>query len=105
MNEMYAPTVAVADAERGETLAKRLILRLLRQLRFGALVIQDGTQRYEFGEASAATSIAARIDVHDGALYREVLLRGSIGAGESYMEGHWSSPDLTLVVRVLVLNM
>lgn len=103
MSELYAPVIAAAVEKT--TLAKRLILRLLRQLQFGALVIHDGTQRYEFGEAAATASIVARIDVHDGALYREVLLRGSIGAGESYMEGHWSSPDLTLVVRVLVLNM
>jgi cyclopropane-fatty-acyl-phospholipid synthase len=92
-------------ARTAEPLAKRLVLRLLQKLQIGALIIQDGAHSHSFGEAPATAAIVGRIDVHDDGLYREVLLRGSIGAGESYMEGHWSSPDLTQVVRVMVLNM
>ncbi len=33
-----------------------------------------------------------------------VLLGGEIGAGEAYMDGMWSSPDLTALLRVAALN-
>jgi len=97
-------TTASAAAGR-ETLAKRLVLKLLKKLRFGALTIADGNQVHHFGAAPETAGVHGHIVVHDAALYSEVLLRGSIGAGESYMQGAWSSPDLTQVVRVMCLNM
>ena len=34
-----------------------------------------------------------------------IASNGSIGAGEAFIHGYWSSPDLTKVIRVLVSNM
>lgn len=34
-----------------------------------------------------------------------VASNGSIGAGEAFIQGYWSSPDLTAVVRVFVSNL
>lgn len=34
------------------------------------------------------------ITVHDPAFYRQVLLRGSLGLGETYMDGLWDVPEL-----------
>ena len=34
------------------------------------------------------------LQVHDERLFRRLLSKGSIGAGESYMDGWWSVPDL-----------
>lgn len=34
-----------------------------------------------------------------------VVSNGSIGAGEAFIHGYWSSPDLTAVVRVFVSNL
>ncbi len=38
-------------------------------------------------------------------MYARILWGGSIGAGESYVEGLWSASDLTKLVRIMVLNM
>lgn len=89
----------------GDRVAKKLVLSLLAKLRFGALVIEDGGCEHAFGEPWDQAALRARIIVQDGGLYREVLTRGSIGAGEAYMAGLWRSPDLTQVVRIMVLNM
>ena len=32
------------------------------------------------------------------------MLAGSVGAGEAYINGHWSCDDLTALVRILVVN-
>lgn len=34
------------------------------------------------------------ISVNDSRFYREVLTKGSLGLGESYMRGHWTTDDL-----------
>ncbi len=46
-------------------------------------------------------ALRARVWVHRLAAYREVLLRGSIGLGESYAKGWWDSDDLVALLRIL----
>jgi len=42
------------------------------------------------------------IQVHDERLYRRVLAEGTLGAGESYMDGWWDCPQLDeMVARVM----
>ena len=46
------------------------------------------------------------ITVHDSRFYREVLTRGSLGLGESYMNGWWDCPNLDeFFSRVLSANL
>ena len=45
------------------------------------------------------------IHVHDPRLYGDVAFGGSVGAGEAYMRGYWTSAQLVDVVRLFVLNM
>ncbi|WP_226660998.1 SAM-dependent methyltransferase [Microbulbifer aggregans] len=87
-------------------LARRVVLEKLGGLASGRLVIEepDGV-RHEFGEPESNGGICARISVIDEATFVQVLLNGSIGAGEAYMQGAWRTPDLVAVVRVMVANM
>ncbi|MFI8482927.1 class I SAM-dependent methyltransferase [Pseudomonas sp. NPDC078700] len=87
----------------GAGLLRRGVIRQLRGLSHGFLTITEGTQRLEFGDPHA--SIRAEINVNDSAVWGMVASSGSIGAGEAYILGHWSSPDLTAVVRVFVTNL
>ena len=43
----------------------------------------------------------ATVTLHSPGVYRESLLRGSIGLGGSYLDGWWESDDLTTFVRIL----
>jgi cyclopropane-fatty-acyl-phospholipid synthase len=87
----------------GASLLRRAVLRQLSQLRHGHLRLIDGDDYLEFGDADA--SLRAEIRVLDGALWGLVAGNGSIGAGEAYIHGYWSSPDLTAVIRVFVSNL
>jgi cyclopropane-fatty-acyl-phospholipid synthase len=42
--------------------------------------------------------------VHDPSFYTDVFLGGSVGAGESYMAGCWTSDDLTQLIRIIIMN-
>lgn len=83
-------------------LLRRSVLRQLAQLRHGQLSLHEGEDCQVFG---AGGGIHAEIRVHDGAAWGLIAGNGSIGAGEAYIHGYWSSPDLTAVVRLFVANL
>ncbi|MGY4533795.1 cyclopropane-fatty-acyl-phospholipid synthase [Pseudomonas sp. TE3786] len=84
-------------------LLRRAVLRLLGQLRHGQLSIVENGECRVFGQPGAA--LQAEIQVLDPAVWALVASNGSIGSGEAYIHGYWSSPDLTAVVRVFVCNL
>jgi cyclopropane-fatty-acyl-phospholipid synthase len=42
--------------------------------------------------------------VNDAALWPAIARGGSLGAAESYLDGHWDSPDLVALVRLMARN-
>ena len=84
-------------------LAVRLSLSAATRIRVGRLdvVLPDGRQRV-FGDPSSARR--AEIHIHDEAAAVRLLLHGETGAGEAYMDGQWSSPDVEALVELAALN-
>jgi cyclopropane-fatty-acyl-phospholipid synthase len=85
------------------SLAGRSALAAASRIRVGHLtaVLPDGS-RHEFGDP--ASDLQAEIRIHDGAALRRLLLGGEVGAGEAYMDGQWSSPDLVALTMLAALN-
>jgi cyclopropane-fatty-acyl-phospholipid synthase len=103
-------TVALAPAREArpgllDSIGKRAVLAKLRALREGCLVLVDGRERHRFGTTSPALPEPVIIHVHDARLYGDVAFGGSVGAGEAYMRGYWTTTQLIDVVRLFVLNM
>ena len=89
-------------------MARRVVFSQLQKLHTGRLVIIEGDQRFEFGQAAAASSsdsLCGEMHVQDSQTYTSIMTGGSIGAAEAYMTGDWSTPDLTALVRIMVRNM
>jgi cyclopropane-fatty-acyl-phospholipid synthase len=84
-------------------LAVRLGLSAASRIRIGCLdvVLADGRRR-SFGDTSSARR--AEIRIHDEATALRLLLHGETGAGEAYMDGQWSSPDLEALIELAALN-
>ncbi len=81
--------------------ARQLLFARLELLREGRIsVIEPGSTRVFGGEGG----IHATLSVTDPAFFRQAVLGGSLGASESYMAGQWTSPDLTALCRVALLN-
>ncbi|KFE57671.1 SAM-dependent methyltransferase [Pseudomonas syringae] len=85
------------------SILRRGVLRQLAQLRNGQLVITEGSERHVFGTAGAL--VQGEIQILDSATWGMVASNGSIGAGEAFIHGYWTSPDLTAVIRVFVSNL
>lgn len=84
--------------------ARMLILSLLKQLRNAGLSIQEpGSEPLFFGDDCAP--LQGIIEIHNQRAYRRILLGGSIGAGESYIDGDWTTPNLTVVLQLLAQNL
>ena len=88
-----------------DSLVRNALFARLRELRNGCLVLVDHTERHRFGAPSAELPEPIVIHVHDARLYGDVAFGGSVGAGEAYMRGYWSTNQLVDVVRLFVLNM
>jgi cyclopropane-fatty-acyl-phospholipid synthase len=89
--------------------ARSIALRLLRHTRGGTLLLRepDGTE-HRFGTVPNAPrtphQLHAELHLHDDAVWTS-LLRGSLGIGDSYADGRWSSPDLVTLVALGARNM
>ena len=75
--------------------------QLLGNLRGGQLEMRwpDGSSTW-FGEGA----IKVHLNVRDMSLFEQVLARGDIGLAEAYLDGHWDSPDLTALLKLLADN-
>ena len=82
--------------------ARRLVLSRMGRLERGTLRIHEGDAVHTFHGKEAG--VAASLEVRDPAFYAELAYGGSVGAAESYMLGHWSTPDLTGLLRLLLVN-
>jgi cyclopropane-fatty-acyl-phospholipid synthase len=84
--------------------ARRLVIRMLSQVRYGRIVLQDGPDRHEFGHCSQGFPVSATLTVVKPGFYSALLLGGSLGAAEAYMAGHWTVDDLVAAIRIVIRN-
>ncbi len=86
-----------------DRLARRLALALLARMRRGELVIVEGSQRLRLGRPDPERPVRAQLEVRSPRFYR-ALLRGSVGLGESYVDGLWECDDLVALTRIAARN-
>lgn len=81
---------------------RTLIFVLLSKLENSRIEIIEGDEHTLFGERTAM--LVGKVVVHDTSFYKDIVQGGSIGAAEAYMEGKWTSPDLTTVIQIMASN-
>ena len=91
--------------EKNGGLARSFMLKVLAKLQIGSLTLKEQNETLTFGSSADPLAPHAEVHVHDNDLYRRILTGGSIAAGETFIEGLWSSPDLTAVTRAFSANM
>lgn len=83
-------------------LFRKLVLDRLAKIYRGRLEIYDRHGVSNFGHERSG--IAGQITVERDRFYRRVALGGSLGAAEAFLDGDWTSPNLTAALRVLASN-
>jgi cyclopropane-fatty-acyl-phospholipid synthase len=87
-----------------DRLARRLVLSQLEDLEMGQIVVTENGEHKTFGRLTDDYPLTAHIEVRNPKFYSDVAFGGSIGAGESYMNGYWASSDLTDLLQIIVRN-
>ncbi len=86
-----------------QNINKTIIFRLLQKIRVGQLTIwlPDG-QEVHFGDSDS--SLSADMTIADYRFFSDVVLRGEVGLGESFMQGMWNTKDIAGLFRVFIKN-
>ncbi len=88
---------------RGLPMKARLALKLALQLPCGSLTIQmpDGRTVKIEGHEPGPDAVLV---LHNWNLPKRALKGATVGVAESYMDGDWTSPDITTFLRLFLVN-
>ncbi|GFD90169.1 cyclopropane-fatty-acyl-phospholipid synthase [Tenacibaculum sp. KUL152] len=96
--------LTTSEVSLADKVCRNLFLQCLKQLPFGCLIIQEcGDEIARFGDDN--DELRATVNIKDMSAYRRLLLGGSVGAGEAFMDDLWDSNDVTAVVRIFARNL
>ncbi|HBY87050.1 MAG TPA: SAM-dependent methyltransferase [Colwellia sp.] len=76
------------------------MLNIFSKLTYGQLEVVEGSIHSHYPEIFSEQGIKGKIHIHDPSVYRDFVKGGSIGAAEAFIDGKWSSPNLTNVIRI-----
>ena len=108
MSNMILTDSQALDVERKasmtESLSRKLLFKQMAKLSYGRLHIIDESGEWQFG-CSGDAEFECTMYVHDPRFYRRMLTGGSLAASEAFMDGDWSTDDLTRLLRLFIREM
>ncbi len=94
--------VAAADSR---SLFRSPFQKLITQIESGRLTFFEGDNHHCYGKyTDKGDSLHANVVIADPAAYRRTVFGSTLGAAESYIDGQWSSDDLTSLIRTMIRN-
>ena len=88
-----------------DKLCRDLLFKKLSGIKNAFVEIIDPEEgSFSLGDRNAPPSHQSQIKINRLRAYSRMTLGGSIGAGESYMDGDWDCDNLVSLVRIFVLN-
>lgn len=85
-------------------LTRFLLKTQLKKIQHGRLRLIEGEVEDVFGKITPEGPFDVTIRVHNSRFYSDVVLAGTLGSGEAYINGHWQCDNLTDLVRLMVFN-
>jgi cyclopropane-fatty-acyl-phospholipid synthase len=95
---------ATQELTRLQRLGREALLKQLRRLQHGEIIVAEGGNTLRFGTHTSICSLTAQIDIADAQFWADAAFGGTVGAAESFVQGHWRCEHLTTLVRIMVLN-
>ena len=101
---MLTKVLEFVPTEKKERLLSGIVWRLLKKLKKGHLVVHYQGEIKHFGEPADKALLKAQVNFNSYKGLLRMVSEGSIGAGEAYMKGEWTSPNVTNVLQLFVQN-
>ena len=93
-----------AGAPRSVVIIRQLLINLLGKAQHGHFLLREhGRVIAEVGKRGDA--LQAEVNILDSRAYWRSLSGGNTGAGEAFVAGWWTSPDITQVTRFFARNL
>ena len=83
------------------SICKSIFFNQLKKIKYGSITIIDDKKKYVFGQGR---KLSSTIFVRNNSFYFDVLIGGSIGAADSFIENSWETNNLTNVIRIMAIN-
>jgi cyclopropane-fatty-acyl-phospholipid synthase len=96
--DLWPDVAAIPHKPLRTTIAKRIFRNAAGKI---PLQVQEGSRRYGGGDADAPVMVLVRPD----AFFARLGATGTIGFGEAYMAGDWTTDDLAGVLSAFAANM
>lgn len=84
--------------------AKKIFFSIMKHLKRGCIHLSEKDEHRTFGHMTEEWPHEVFVTVSHPGFYNRVLFGGSLGAGEAFMMGYWGTNDLTLLIRIIMLN-
>ena len=86
-----------------QNICKAIVVRLLQKIHVGHLTVllPDGREEH-FGDRGSP--LTADMTISDYRFFSDVVLRGDVGLGESFMQGTWDTKDIPGLFRLFIKN-
>jgi len=106
--ELPLPDVDVMKSSRMSwslnALARKTVLEKFQSLKGGRISVNDCSDAARFGDFDE-DRLQATVAVSNQSFYRKLLVGGTIGSAESYIDNDWGSDNLTDLIRIMIRNM
>ena len=86
-----------------ERIGRRMLVKNMQRLQSGQVFVESDGKCERFGSL-LKSELTGQILVKSPVFFRRLVTGGALGAAESYLEGEWTSEDLTDLFRVLLRN-
>jgi cyclopropane-fatty-acyl-phospholipid synthase len=99
-NTALADVRAASSVPAGSRWSRGAVLSMLASLQGGQIALLENGREQTLGSGD----LSARVTVHHPRIWKRILLGGTLGASEGYMDGDWSCDDLTALTRIILRN-
>lgn len=83
---------------------QRLLLRMASRIRLGQLLVVFADGSRVLVDSGERPELRAEIEVRRAGALRRLLIGGSVGFAEAYIDGDWDSPDLPMLMELAAHN-
>jgi len=78
--------------------------KALSKIESGHVLIDDPISQVSFGH-SDDVDLRALVQIKDVDVYRKMIFGGTLAAAEAYLDGQWTTNDLTSLLRIMARNL
>jgi cyclopropane-fatty-acyl-phospholipid synthase len=96
--------ISEACLRNKSSLSQNILFKILRNIRFGKITLIECDQQNVFLGQEGIHTHDVTVVVKDKRFFKQLLLTGTNGAADSYIQGQWETNQLTQLIEIILIN-